>query len=179
MACGEVTGLLTRLSRGATPRSKDIPSYLCKIGSIHRGNKMKQLPFVIAFAVASVAAPIAHAGESIDICSVRLDGNRAIGEDVAFVGKVVSDGMHSTRVFPERCSQAGYSMAPDDHDDSPTAIIRQTIMRVGAPGTTDKGITIDVRATIVRLTNGELGIKITKLRQLVLTYESGGGRVGL
>lgn len=139
---------------------------------------MKQLLFAITFTVASMAAPIVQADESIDICSVSSGGNRAIGKDVAFVGKVVSDGMHSTRVFPERCSQAGYSIAPDDHDDSPTAIIRQTIMRVGAPGTTDKGITIEVRATIVRLTNGELGIKVTKLQRLVLTYGSGEARVG-
>jgi hypothetical protein len=48
--------------------------------------------------------------------------------------------MHTTIVVPDECSNEGYALSSAERDDEPGAIIRQAIMRIGAPGTVDKGI---------------------------------------
>lgn len=46
-------------------------------------------------------------------------------------------------------------------------------MKVGSPGTGDKKIVVDVEAKVVVLGNQRIGLKISKLKHLVLTYPGG------
>jgi hypothetical protein len=131
---------------------------------------MKLLFFLAIFVILIFNTHIARAVEPGDICNINQAGGQAIGKEVFFTGDITSDGMHSTMVYPEQCKNIGYSIAPEESNDSPSTIIRQAVMRVGSPGTVDKSVTIDVRATIVMLGNGKLGIKVTQLKRLVLTY---------
>lgn len=45
---------------------------------------------------------------------------------------------------------------------------------IGVPGTTDKQITVDVDASIVILRDGRVGLKILRVKRLVLVYTDGG-----
>lgn len=45
---------------------------------------------------------------------------------------------------------------------------------IGVPGTTDKQITVDVDASIVILRDGRVGLKILRVKRLVLVYADGG-----
>ena len=114
------------------------------------------------------------AGQENEICRAKEQSSHMLGRQISFSGKVVSDGMHATLVLPNDCSNVGYPIAPEDSDNSPSTIIRQTLMRVGFPGTVDKEVRVDVDAVIVILGNGKVGIKVTKLRRLVMTYPSSG-----
>lgn len=112
---------------------------------------------------------IAMAGK-IDVCSVRQKGWQSIGEAVSFNGSITSDGMHGTVIIPDKCPETGFLMAPDEVVNSPFMIIRQSVMRIGSPGTVDKRISVEVDGEIISLANHRLGLKITKLKRLTLTY---------
>jgi hypothetical protein len=114
---------------------------------------------------------IAIASE-IDVCSAKQKGRQAIGETVSFNGSITSDGMHSTVIIPDKCPNTGFLMAPDEEVNSPLMIIRQSVMKIGSPGTVDKRISVEVDGEITSLANHRLGLKITKLRRLTLTYPS-------
>jgi hypothetical protein len=105
-----------------------------------------------------------------DICAAKMRSPHSIGASVSFKGKILSDGMHSTLVIPDRCPGEGYAMSAGDADDDPASIVRHAVMQIGAPGTTDKEIVVDVDAIVVSLPNGHVGIRVTRLNRMVLTY---------
>lgn len=81
--------------------------------------------------------------------------------------------MHDTSILPDKCKETGFQIAPDDDEGSPGKVIRQSVMKVGSPGTGDKKIVVDVEAKVVVLGNQRIGLKISKLKHLVLTYPGG------
>jgi hypothetical protein len=106
---------------------------------------------------------------------VKHSPKKFVGENVFIHGKIVSDGIHTTVLVPYQCSNEGYLFAPAEENDAASTIIRQTIMRIGSPGTADKDISVDVDGTVTVLANGEVGVRITKLRRMVLTYPASSG----
>ncbi len=125
-----------------------------------------------AFAVAITLAFQATMASGTNVCSAKHDGDQSTGESVSFQGRILSDGVHSTLIFPDKCQNIGFPIAPDDVENSPAAIIRQSIMKIGSPGTVDKTITVEVDAEITVIGNHRIGLKIIKLKQLVLTYSN-------
>ncbi|WP_211343753.1 hypothetical protein, partial [Fulvimonas soli] len=134
------------------------------------GCPMKKFgPRVWLVVVALVISNNAEAGKNVDVCQARRLGSQAVGKHVSFKGSVVSDGVHGTSVFPDLCADIGYPIAPMAAED-PSAVIRQAIMKVGSPGTTDKKILVEVDAVFAALQNGSVGLKIIRLKKLELTY---------
>jgi hypothetical protein len=123
---------------------------------------------LLAICVCACATP---AGS---ICGAKHSPKKFVGEILVIRGKIVSDGMHTTVVVPDQCSDEGYAIVSAEKGDDVATIIRQAIMRVGAPGTADKDISVEVDATVTSLENGDAGIRITKLRRMVLTYPASG-----
>ena len=112
----------------------------------------------------------AWASDADGICGAKARPAKSIGTHVSFRGKILSDGMHSTLVVPDRCQGEGYAMFADGGGDDPSSVVRHAVMQIGTPGTTDKEITVDVDAVIVMLSNGRVGIRLTKINRMVLTY---------
>lgn len=133
------------------------------------------IPVIRAVFAASVALVSTTAiSGGMDVCQAKRLGSRMVGERVSFQGRILSDGMHSTLVLPDKCPDVGYPMVPDEADGSPASVIRRSVMVVGAPGTTDKQITVDVDASIVMLRDGRVGLRILRVKRLVLVYTDGG-----
>jgi predicted Abi (CAAX) family protease len=96
-------------------------------------------PFVTTLIL---VAPVAHSetSQAKSTCGTKHSPAKFVGEHGFVRGKIVSDGMHTTIVVPDECSNEGYALSSAERDDEPGAIIRQAIMRIGAPGTVDKSI---------------------------------------
>lgn len=127
--------------------------------------------FIVRTMLASAFLLSAHsaAANKLDVCSMAKGGTLPPGKSVSFHGSVLSDGMHGTSILPEGCNGKGFQVSPDGAG-SPGEMIRQSVMKVGSPGTGDKTIVVDVDAIFVTLGNHRMGLKITKLKRLVLTY---------
>lgn len=124
-----------------------------------------------AIIVLGLLSPIrAWADSAGDICGAKARAAESIGMHVSFRGKILSDGMHSILVVPDQCQDEGYSMSAGGAEDDPASVMRHAVMQIGAPGTTDKEIAIDVDAVVVMLSNGGIGIRVTELNRMVLTY---------
>jgi hypothetical protein len=128
------------------------------------------LTVIVAFSyVASVRAT--------EICEVKHKAPSQFGEHVLVTGEILSDGVHRTVVLPDACKGTGFALVSNNNDDQEMHIIRQAIMQVGAPGTIDKQIHVELEATIVKLGDDRVGLGIDKLKRLVLIYPSPmGGR---
>ncbi|MFC3654105.1 hypothetical protein ACFONN_21380 [Dyella humi] len=132
---------------------------------------MRLLPFqCMAMFFLLVICACSHANSAGSICGAKHSPAKFVGKSVVIHGRIVSDGMHTTVVVPDQCSDEGYAIAPAEKDDDAATIIRQAIMRVGAPGTADKDISVEMDAAVILLENGDAGIRITKLHRMVLTY---------
>lgn len=126
------------------------------------------------FIVVGIFASQAAIASGINVCLAKKNDGQSIGETVSFKGKILSDGVHSTLIVPDKCRGIGFFIAPDETEDSPAAIIRQSVMKIGSPGTGDKKIAVEVDAIVTAVGNHHFGLKITRLKQLVLTYPNDG-----
>jgi hypothetical protein len=123
-----------------------------------------------AFFVGLVASACAYASEDVAICGAKAAPKDFLGKHVSFRGKILSDGMHLTLAMPDSCPNEGYGVFRGDVRDDPASIIQTAVMQIGSPGTGHKEIAVDLDADIVELGNGHIGIRITKLNRMVLTY---------
>jgi hypothetical protein len=121
-----------------------------------------------------IACTCSRANQAGDVCGAKNSPSKFAGHDVIIRGKIVSDGMHTTIVVPDKCPNEGYPFVLGKKDGDAAAIVRQAIMRIGSPGTVDKDITVEVDASVTLLETGVVGVRVTKLRRMVLTYPSGG-----
>jgi hypothetical protein len=112
----------------------------------------------------------AWASDVGDICGANARSAKSIGMHVSFRGKILSDGMHLILVVPDRCQGEGYAISANGTEDDPASVVRHAVMQIGSPGTTDKEVTIDVDAVVVMLPNGSVGVRVTRLNHMVLTY---------
>lgn len=130
---------------------------------------MMRITFIFAILLVTQVA----VASGMDACSIKKAGKVSVGKSVSFQGSILSDGMHNTLILPDKCKETGFQIAPDDDEGSPGKVIRESVMKVGSPGTGDKKIVVDVEAKVVVLGNQRIGLKISKLKHLVLTYPGG------
>ena len=78
--------------------------------------------------------------------------------------------MHATVLKPDDCRSEGYGVLWTGGEGDPAFIVRSAATQIGLMGTLDKDISVDVDATVVKLPNGKVGVRLTKLNKLVLVY---------
>lgn len=105
-----------------------------------------------------------------DVCGAKSRSSSVIGKTVTFRGKILSDGSHATIVNPDNCRTEGYGVLWTGVEGDPASTIRSAITNIGLIGTSDKDVSVDVDAVVVMLPNGKVGVKLTSLNRLVLTY---------
>jgi hypothetical protein len=66
----------------------------------------------------------AQATPASGVCGAKHSPTKFVGQSVAVRGKIVSDGMHTTILVPDQCSDEGYAIVPSEKDDDAAAIIR-------------------------------------------------------
>jgi len=104
------------------------------------------------------------------VCGATASPSTFVGKSVSFRGKILSDGMHATVIKPDDCRSEGYGVLWTGDEGDPAFIVRGAVTKIGLMGTQDKDISVDVEAMVVKLPNGKVGVKLTKLNKLVLVY---------
>jgi hypothetical protein len=133
-----------------------------------KGTKLRCV--VALFGVLS-GGVLAEGGKTNGICGAKTDSS-AVGRSVSFHGTVSSNGVDSTVIRPAECPHEAYVLlGPKDKQD-PTTLIFDAVYSVGAPGTMDKRIDVDIGAEIVKVSDTRVGVKVTKVDGLVLSYPS-------
>jgi hypothetical protein len=134
--------------------------------------------YIVVFFLWLALGGVVKAQGTADLCAFSRQDKGAIGKWVALRAKVFSDGMHATLLLPKGCEEKSYYLAPDSEVGSPGTVVWQAVMRLGVPGTGympgsgDKTIEVDAFGEVIRLSDGSVGVKITKLNQMVIKYSS-------